>query len=77
MTDGREAVVLATPYRLPLRPRPGTLFTLSMKRTDANDGTPITIPLPSASADRLNVHNPDAPNDGTEDDFYSDMYIYL
>jgi len=77
LPDGSEAIVLATPSPIPLRLRPGHLFTLSMKSKGSARSSPTTIPLPSADASRLSRAQPHDRGNEEENSFYSDIYVYL
>lgn len=70
LPDGTEAILLPAPSSLPLHQRPGARFTLQMKIKGSSRSTPITMPLPSAGAERLSADSAEGP-------FYSDLYIYL
>ena len=72
LPDGTKAVVLTSPAPIPLRQRAGVRFMLRMKRKGSSPGdTPLTIPLPTADANRI------SQNDLESDSFYSDLYTYL
>lgn len=74
LPNGTEAVVLLSPQKIPLRERPGQVFQLTMTRKGDAQGTPITMPLPSASAQQITGI---PSNTGEETDFYSDLYVYI
>ncbi|MEM9928484.1 MAG: hypothetical protein AAF840_01570 [Bacteroidota bacterium] len=77
LPDGTVAKVITVPNSIPLRSRPVHRFTLRMKAHGSPQNPPISIPLPSADANRLGR---DAPADATSTKattFYSDLYIYL
>ncbi len=79
LADGTEAILLMPPTPIPLRQRPGSRFTLSMKAKNSSRSTPVTLPLPSADAARLSLADP--PPQATDEEashlFYSDLYVYL
>lgn len=68
LPNGVKAFVLSSPDTIPLRKRPGQLFSLSAK-AKGNDQE-LTIPLPGADANRISREEGDNV-------FYSDIYVYL
>lgn len=70
LPDGTKAVLLPAPSSFPLHQRPAARFTLSMKTIGSSRSTPIKMPLPSPSAERLSRDGPDGA-------LCSDLYVYL
>ncbi|MFK8162427.1 MAG: hypothetical protein AB8H12_08180, partial [Lewinella sp.] len=70
LPDGSTAIVLTVPTAISLQQRPGNRFILSIKPPHS---AAITIPLPSADANRIS-RDEDAQESSA---FYSDMYVYL